>query len=255
MAALLASGVSAAEAAEAVRSDAPFPIAEPLTADHYLVAELIYHARRYDEPGMARVIGLSIDDLDWAGSLDEVLMPTLRRLGQLWQQGSIVSANEHFAAEVIRRAIDGAMPAPESPENNAGIVMLACPEDERHDIGLFALALLLRKARMKVCYIGCDVPASDLVVAAREVRPDIICLSATMPSSLGALGNAVRLLIASRLGRRLFVGGPAVDRSGAAAGVAGVHLPRRIRDAAAMISESVGTRSVAAMTPRLRGDS
>ena len=138
MAALVAAGVPASEAAEVARVEgaAPDRIAAPERAEDPLVGRIAQAASRYDETGLLAAIRQAYAR-GWSAALDEVLFPALRKIGENWGDGSIVSANEHFATEVIRREISTAISSlPVNRDKNGAGVLLACPEGERHDLGL-----------------------------------------------------------------------------------------------------------------------
>ena len=114
---------------------------------------------------------------------------------------------------------------------------MGCPESERHDLGLLALALLLRAGGANVVYLGADVPTSDIIEAVESLKPDAVCLSATSAEGLASLVRATRTIL-SKHAPQLFIGGPAVSASGTAA--AGVILPSSLASAVTAILERVG---------------
>jgi cobalamin-dependent methionine synthase I len=177
--------------------------------------------------------------MSWGGALDEVLFPTLRRVGEYWGAGTLVTANEHFLSEVIRRELSAGLSAVPDGEGDAASVLLACAEGDRHDLGLLAVSLLLRLRGLRVTYLGADVPAFDLMEAAQRTRSDAICLSATTASALANLGRSARGIVSSRLSIRLFVGGPAFGTANDDETVPGVHLPLSIRGAADVIAAAL----------------
>lgn len=241
MAALVAVGVPASQAAKTTLSeDVPTPAPEPLPGhEHPLVEEMVQAALAFEEPGITRIVREAVG-MAWERALEEVLFPALRRIGEDWGNGSLSCATEHFTTEVIRRELAGALVGLPDGQSGAPSVLLACPEDERHQLGLLAMALLLRRRGLRVFYLGADVPAAELHSALQRIKPDSVCLSATTASGLAALGRTARTLISSRLSVRLFVGGPAFGRNSGHETIPGTHLPHSIRAAADVIGHSLG---------------
>jgi methanogenic corrinoid protein MtbC1 len=60
-------------------------------------------------------------------------------------------------------------------------VLLAAPTAELHVVALRMTGDLLRDAGYDVVMLGADVPAPALAVSATRHRPDVICMSSTMP--------------------------------------------------------------------------
>jgi MerR family transcriptional regulator, light-induced transcriptional regulator len=172
--------------------------------------------------------------------LDELIFPVLRRIGAGWEEAAIAPAKEHFASELVKRHIDAALvdAGPSSAETPR--IILACPEGERHDVGLLGLCLLLRAEGVNTVFLGAEVPTPDLLEARMLLEPDAICLSATSANGLASLVRASRTLVARR-GVRLFVGGPAVSPEGVMA--AGTRLPPSVSEAAGVIASALAGRA------------
>lgn len=239
MAALVEAGMAASDAAEAARGAAPgdvslTPIA--VAAESPLIGGIVDAALAYDEAGLVSDLRQARDDLDWAAALEDVIFPAMRRIGSAWMDASASVASEHFASQLLRREMAsalGSLPLPgEGP-----LIVLACPEGEQHDLGLLALALLLRRAGRRVIYLGADVPAVDLLSVAAVTQASAICLSATSDSGVASLVRTTRTILAAR-GPRLFVGGPATPEMELAPGM---RLPASLSQAVETIESRLSS--------------
>jgi DNA-binding transcriptional MerR regulator len=229
MAALVDAGVSAHEAAEAALSGSASAPAVPPEAEHPMVQALADAAERFDEAALVDALRSSVGDLGWGPAFDQVVFPGLKRVGLYWETAVFPPAGEHFASELVAREIAAAMASVAPSSASAPCVVMACPQDERHDIGLRGLALLLRMRGLNCVFLGADVPAQDLITVYEAKRADAICLSATTAIGLASLVRASRALVASHH-IRLFIGGPTVSASGVEA--AGIKLPASLAAAA-----------------------
>ncbi|HET8944097.1 MAG TPA: cobalamin-dependent protein, partial [Dehalococcoidia bacterium] len=216
MAALVSAGVPAAEAANVARSDATqVPEREAAAARHPLVDEIVRGATAYDEGAIVTAVRSAQAEQGWAAALDEVVFPALRSIGQNWVDDVVVSANEHFATEVIRRELCAAISElSDRLLSRSPTVLLACPEDERHDVGLLGISLLILERGGRVIYLGADVPITDLARAVSDTRPDAVCISATLPVSVPSLRRSLRTLLSLPGTVHLFAGGPAMTSAG-----------------------------------------
>jgi methanogenic corrinoid protein MtbC1 len=216
MASLVSAGVPAAEAANVARSDAlALPESEAPAAEHPLVEEIVRGAKAYDERAIVTAVRSARAEQGWAGALDSVVFPALRSIGRNWGDDVVVSANEHFATEVIRRELCTAISElSDQLISRSPTVLLACPEDERHDVGLLGLSLLLLERGARVIYLGADVPITDLARAVSDTRPDAVCISATLPVSVTSLRRSLRTLLSLPGSVHLFAGGPAMTTAG-----------------------------------------
>ena len=121
---------------------------------------------------------------------DEIIAPALWLVGELWERGDISIADEHVATEISLRVLALQREA-QRVVGARGLhrVMLAAPAGELHIVALRMVGNLLRDAGYRVVMLGPDVPAHALAACARRHRPDVVCLTSTMP------GGAERMLV------------------------------------------------------------
>ena len=223
MAALVDAGMSAHEAADAARTGAaPENLAAEQPREHPMVAQIAEASEHFDEARLLAALREAVAELGWADTLDQVVFPGLKRVGTYWESAVFPPANEHFASELISFELAAAyrdLPLPDASQ--PGIVM-ACPQDERHTIGIQGLAMLLKSRGIRVIYLGGDVPTQDFVTAHQASGAQAVCIAATTAIGLASLVRASRALVSSHH-IRLFIGGPATSASGLEA--AGIRLP------------------------------
>jgi methanogenic corrinoid protein MtbC1 len=121
-------------------------------------------------------------DLSTAVIDNEIIGPAMWLIGDLWQRGEIGVADEHIATQISIRVLALQREAQRTVGERPGRrVMLATPAGEVHDVALRMVANLLREAGFGIVMLGPDVPSHELATCARRHRPDVVCLSATMP--------------------------------------------------------------------------
>jgi methanogenic corrinoid protein MtbC1 len=113
---------------------------------------------------------------------DEIIAPALWLVGELWERGEITIADEHLATEISIRVLALQREARRVVESRGKRrVMLAAPSGELHVIALRMVGTVLHEAGYRVMMLGPDVPAAALAASAIRHRPEVVCLSATMP--------------------------------------------------------------------------
>ncbi len=240
MAALVDSGLSAVSAAAAVQDEAaPSTPAKPLErpASVPKVNALVDRAAAFDEESLFALLELAASSDGIETALEQLALPALVEAGRRWELGGMTVSGEHMLTEVIRSWLAAHYHTTETPPDSAPRVLVACPEDERHDLGALALALLLRKLGIRVAYLGADVPTSALVDAARTSAFDALCLSVTSIASLPVARLVLRALLAADVNTRLYVGGHAllVTSGGTTDPLPGIRLPGSVSDAARIV--------------------
>jgi methanogenic corrinoid protein MtbC1 len=119
--------------------------------------------------------------------------PLMVEVGERWHRGEISVANEHFTTQFVRRKLAGLLSAFE-PVTTRGTIVVACAPGELHDIGVMFVALFLMRRNWHVIYLGPQVPQSDLLETVRAVRPQLVCLSASLKETARQLIEVARSL-------------------------------------------------------------
>lgn len=105
----------------------------------------------------------------------EVMFPFMRKIGIMWQVGSIVPAQEHFVSNLLRQKMIVAIDGQEfSPKPWSKRVVLCLPENELHELSLLFLHYKFRAEHHRVYYLGQSVPFSDLQSVVNTASPDFI---------------------------------------------------------------------------------
>jgi len=55
-------------------------------------------------------------------------------------------------------------------------ILLATPAGERHEFGLLLAGLLVADSGLRLCYLGTDLPAAEVVDAARRAKATVVGL-------------------------------------------------------------------------------
>lgn len=250
MAALVDSGLSAVSAAAAVHDEAATAtsiLPRPAPVVDAQVLALVDGAQTFDEALLLEMLDTAERTKGIEATVEQLALPALVEAGRRWERSDITVAEEHLLAEAVRLWLAAHARALPIPQSTAPYVLVACPEDERHDLGALALALLLRRAGLRVAYLGADVPTATLVEATRNTRFDALCLSITSAASLPMARVALAALHAMRGRLRLYVGGQAIARApeDAVDVLAAVRLPTSVAAAATLVAAQLnGTRAI-----------
>lgn len=116
----------------------------------------------------------------------ELITPTLWEIGQLWEQGLITVSIEHFASAFFYGWLTNLLHATPSSNPNP-LVIACCAPGELHELAPLMLSLLLRRAGLRVAYLGQSIETEGLLHTARQLSPTLICVSVTLISSLEAV--------------------------------------------------------------------
>ena len=169
--------------------------------------------RRGDRHAAFRALDDALDSgLDLNSVYVDVVQPSMREIGRLWQANELSIAEEHLATAITESAMSRAFERVFVwRDRRTPRMIAACADDERHQIGLRMLCDLLEVEGWETIYLGAAVPVESLteLVAARE--PDAVALSATIAPHIPRIRSAISAIRASSIARQpvIAVGGRA----------------------------------------------
>src|SRR3954467_5708102 len=109
----------------------------------------------------------ALDDLFSAFTLEAVLrdalLPFLREVGDAWAGGEVTPGQEHFASSAIESRLLNLTRGWGTGDGPRAL--LACPQGERHPLGLLAFGIALSRRGWRITYLGADTPASSVAHA------------------------------------------------------------------------------------------
>jgi DNA-binding transcriptional MerR regulator len=181
-------GLSAAEAARAALEDER--PSEGLLED--AAARLLTAIRHYDEAAANAVLDESLAAFGLEETLRQVVLPTLKQVGDSWERGEIEISHEHFASNLIRGRLLAL--ARFWGRGTGPLALLACAPGETHDITLIAFALTLRSHSWRILYLGADTPIATLTQTAETTKPALAVISSFDPALLQAHTTPLRRL-------------------------------------------------------------
>ncbi len=241
---LITQGLAPAEAAAQVIAAAPTPdgrgagqadAPEEPAGEGFgaLREELIERLRAFDEVGAHAVLDRALAAYGAENLVHELVLPTLRRTGEMWEDGSVSVGQEHFGTLLIRGRILALGRG--WSEGEGPLLLLACAPGERHDLPLVAFGLTMRRRGFRIALLGADTPLETLADTAMRLRPERVVLSVTSAEPAAGLAAAIPL----QLGSPVAIGGAAATPELAHA-IEAELLPAPMLDASEYLAATVG---------------
>ena len=144
----------------------------------------------------------------------EVLAPSQVRIGELWHEGRINTAQEHLATTITIEIMD-ALRQDITPKTGLGVRAVVTPvEGDQHSLGARMIADLLTLDGWEVDFLGTGTPGADLGEFVRHRNVDLVAVSATMPEFLPnvkAATDVIRRVDSPR--PKIMLGGGALENT------------------------------------------
>jgi methanogenic corrinoid protein MtbC1 len=164
-------------------------------------------------------------------TLDDVLMPAMRQVGNWWSTGACDIGQEHLTTEAVRQWLSRRLVL---GTDSAPAVVLACGPRDQHSLGLEMLAALLAARGLQSHLTGAHTPPDAMVSCLTRTNAGALVVISHLPSHRRPTVEALK--VATRVGRPLFYAGNAFLFAGARKGVPGTYLGESLAEAAALVA-------------------
>lgn len=135
---------------------------------------------------------LAYEPVDYAR---DILLPALRRVGQLWHEEKINIAQEHIFSSCVKRIVQAMVNNLHQPSKQNPSMLFATPSGEPHEFGIL-LGCLVAAAEQYTCYyVGADLPGRDIIDACRHLTPDILVIGMVKTPPESVTGQEVQQLL------------------------------------------------------------
>jgi len=165
----------------------------PSQSQRDTIGSAIDAVQRMDAAALQSVLERNAVALGQRGLLERFMSPLARRIGELWANGTLTAAHEHFASNELRyvllrtsRAfIEGA---------NAPLAIVTTPSGQLHELGAAIVAASARDLGWRVLYLGPNLPAADIANVATVNHAKLVALSIVYPGDDPDLPGELALL-------------------------------------------------------------
>lgn len=158
-----------------------------------LAAALIAQFANLDEYSANRTIAHALAVFTVEDVCLQLFTSVLAEIGRQWSEGRVSVTVEHFASALIRGQLESLFRAAAAGEQGA-LVLVGCAPGELHELGALMVALFLRRAGMRVAYLGQNCEPETLAQTAATLRPAAVVLSAALPPQGDGLAEVGRRL-------------------------------------------------------------
>jgi 5-methyltetrahydrofolate--homocysteine methyltransferase len=174
---------------------------------------LHWHILRRKKDGVEEWIDRSVEKIGAVPTLNEVLLPAMKEVGDKFGAGELILPFVLQSAEVMKRAVAQLENYLDRIEGHTkGKVVIATVFGDVHDIGKSLVNTILTNNGYTVIDLGKQVPVDTIIDAAVEHEADAIGLSALLVSTSKQMPACVQELHQRGLAFPVLIGGAAINR-------------------------------------------
>ena len=174
---------------------------------------LHWHILRRKKDGVEDWIDQSVEKIGAVPTLNEVLLPAMKEVGDKFGAGELILPFVLQSAEVMKRAVARLENYLDRIEGHTkGKVVIATVFGDVHDIGKSLVNTILTNNGYTVIDLGKQVPVETIIEAAVSNEADAIGLSALLVSTSKQMPTCIGELHSRGLTFPVLIGGAAINR-------------------------------------------
>ena len=163
---------------------------------------------------------------------EEIIRPAMQKIGEMWSEGNASVFEEHLVTSATERALAELNSVMARKQSDERIALVGCSEGEFHHIASLMVQCLLESEGWSVVYLGQHTPLFSYADAVKNMKPGLVCISATMTGNIELASREYQSLrrIASKHGTKVIIGGQAIEDHTARTRFAGAFYAATLYD-------------------------
>ncbi len=121
-----------------------------------------------------------------------VFQPAQHEVGRLWQVNKISVGQEHYCTAATQLVMSQLYPHIFASEKRAGTLVATCVSGDLHEIGVRMVADFFEMDGWNTFYLGANMPPQAVVDTVVQRGAQVLGISATISSHLGALRDLIQ---------------------------------------------------------------
>lgn len=156
-------------------------ITEELVTDVDSLLDVCIEAiKAYDGKELETILLKASSKFSQPQLIENLIVPLVYKLGELWHEGFIRVAHEHLATAVIRSFLVSLIEQNKHRED-APIIISATPRGQDHELGAMIVGVTAASLGWKVIYLGPNLPVEEIAAVADSLEAKVVALSIVYP--------------------------------------------------------------------------
>ncbi len=176
------------------------------------IKDVVVNGKHKEIEGLVRA---AIDEkVDLSALINDGLIAAMDIVGKRFGSGEIFVPEMLVAAITMKQGLDIIKPLLQGDDAQPkGTIVMGTVKGDLHDIGKNLVIMMLEGAGFKVIDLGIDLSVEKVVEKVRELRPDVLGLSALLTTTMPEMQNVIAMIREQGLrdSVKIMIGGAPVD--------------------------------------------
>jgi 5-methyltetrahydrofolate--homocysteine methyltransferase len=146
--------------------------------------------------------------------VNAAMIPGMDAVGQKFSTGEIFVPEMLVSAVTMNKGLDLLKPnLQQGNRESKGTIIVCTVKGDMHDIGKNLVVMMLEGAGFEVTDLGVDINVENLIDKVKEIKPDVLGLSALLTTTLPEMAKVIESLKAHHVRDqvKVMIGGAPVD--------------------------------------------
>ena len=158
-----------------------------------ILFDCVSSIRSYDAKKLESILLNASARLTQPVLIEELIVPLVYKVGEMWHDGEIRVANEHLSSSVIRSFLFNLLESYSIGES-APVLISATPRGQEHELGALIAGVIAASSGWKVIYLGSSLPSEEIGAVVSHLNAKVVALSIIYPSDDPHLNRELKKL-------------------------------------------------------------
>ena len=121
-----------------------------------------------------KTLGVELAKTKLDNMYEDLVLPLLKKIGQLWQVNSINIIHEHYFSNIFREFLISNIEAIKTKPDPLKSALLFLHDHEEHEFGILIYYYILKSNGYNCHYFGQKVPVKEVTEAFTHIKPQIV---------------------------------------------------------------------------------
>jgi DNA-binding transcriptional MerR regulator/methylmalonyl-CoA mutase cobalamin-binding subunit len=146
-----------------------------------MISKCIETIKAYDAKALETILLKASSKMSQPLLIENLIIPLVYKVGDMWHDGTIRVANEHLASAVFRSFLTNLIEQ-HIPAENAPIIISATPRGQDHEFGALIAGVTAAAVGWKVIYLGPNLPMEEIAAVTDSLDAKAVALSIVYPT-------------------------------------------------------------------------
>ncbi|SFH04405.1 methanol corrinoid protein [Desulfotomaculum arcticum] len=166
-------------------TESPYYSIKRVAGENTAIQKVLESVILGDTENIEEVVNAALRELDPVEVIYHGLLKGMNEVSRLWDEGIYYLPQTLLASDTMLVGLQICENKLGCPVRKRGLVVTHTAEGDIHDLGQKIVNVLLRASGFEVIDLGKDVPVDRVVQAVREHKPDLLCGTAHLTTTMG----------------------------------------------------------------------